>query len=208
MEHKQQTVLAHRLVTLERHVRLYHRLAVGFGLIVIAAACLAARYATSQPMTIRTTRLDIVNEAGQVVLSAASDMDGGTLRLWSGDGKLRLGAYATSKGGRLEILNQEGYERFAVGTPGVTDLQGLWERHQHHVEQNTQDINRLNQELHSMESQLRVLAQPNRPDISSAQQQRDIDRLQTELNQQRHALDQQRSRLDRLDQQLRRIDRR
>lgn len=208
MENRKQAVLANRAGALERRVRLYHRLAIGFGFIVIAAACMAARHVASKPMTLRATRLEIVNEAGQVVLRAGFDTDGGTLRLWTHDGKLRLGAYATSKGGRLEVLNGEGYELFSAGAHSATGRQGLWERHQHRFDQNTQETNRLNQEIHTIESQIGALEQPNRPDISGAQQQRNIDRLQAELNLQRSALDQLRSRLERLDQQLRRIDRR
>lgn len=114
MENKKQAIIADRLGTLERRVCLYHRLSIGFGLIIIAAACVAARHAAFKPMTIRATRLEIVNETGQVVLSAGSDAHGGTLRLWTHDGKLRLRAFATSKGGRLAVLNQEGYERMAL----------------------------------------------------------------------------------------------
>lgn len=208
MENQKQTVIADRLGTLERRVRLYHRLAIGFGLIVIAAACIAARNVDSKPTTIRATRLEIINEAGQVVLRAGFDTDGGTLRLWTHDGKLRFGAYATSKGGRLEVLNREGHERFSAGPRRETDLQGLWERHRQRFAQNAQETNRLTQAMYTVESQLRALAQPNRADISVAQQQRDIDRLQVALSQQRSRLDQQRSRLDRLDQQIRSIDRR
>lgn len=208
MENKHLAVIADRLGTLERRIRLYHRLALGVGLVMIAAACIAARHVASNPTMIRAARLEIVNASGQVVLSAGSDAEGGTLRLWTHDGELRLGAYATGKGGRLEVLQQEGYELFSAGTHRETGLQGLWERHRHNFDQNTQDTNRLKQEMRTLESQLRPLAQPSRPDISSAQQQRDIDRLEMELNQQRRALDQQRSRLERLDQQLHRIDRR
>jgi hypothetical protein len=161
METKQHVVIAERLGALERRVRLYHRLALGLGLMIIAAVCIAAPRVTSKPLTIRAARLDIVNASGQVVLSADSDVSGGTLRLWTNDGKLRIGAYATSKGGRLDVLSQEGYERFSAGTSGATDLQGLWERHQQRVNQNAQDINRLNQDFHSIESQMRALAQPS-----------------------------------------------
>ncbi len=108
MENTNQAAFAKRLSTIERRVRLYHRLAIGLGLMVIASACIAARNVSSKPMTIRATRLDIVNEAGQVVLSVGFDIQGGTLRLWSHDGKLYFGAYATTKGGRLEVLTQGG----------------------------------------------------------------------------------------------------
>lgn len=208
MKHPKQTVVIDRLNSLERRVRLYHRLALGFGLIVIAAACLAARHDAAKPMTLRATRLEVVNASGQVVLRAGFDTDGGTLRLWTHDGKLRFGAYATRNGGRLEVLNREGYERFSVGPQRETDLQGLWERHLLRFEQNTRQTNRLTQEVHSVENRLQALAQPRRPDISGAQQERDIDRLQAAFNQQRSRLEQLRSRLDRLDQQVRRLDRR
>ncbi len=208
MENTNQAAFAKRLSTIERRVRLYHRLAIGLGLMVIASACIAARNVSSKPMTIRATRLDIVNEAGQVVLSVGFDTQGGTLRLRSHDGKLHFGAYATTKGGRLEVLTQEGYELFSTGLHGDPARQGLWERHRHHLDQNRQETNRLSQDFHTLRSQLQALAHQNRVGVAVVQQQREIDRLEHEINQQRRELDSQRHRLEGLERHFRTIERR
>ncbi|MEE2907070.1 MAG: hypothetical protein VX527_04475 [Planctomycetota bacterium] len=87
-----------------RHTRRWLTMAglAGFGLLIAAAADLATID------VIRTKRLEIVDNAGHVVLAAASDRTGGRVDLWTPEGCNVMRLTSNEHGGDLALWNCNG----------------------------------------------------------------------------------------------------
>jgi hypothetical protein len=96
---------------------------------------------------VRGTRLEIVNNAGQVVLRAEAHQAGGGLQLWSDKGTVSLTLRATPLGGRLEVLNAAEQAVFSVGQTPTSELPGHWEQHLRVVEGQRRELTQQQQEL-------------------------------------------------------------
>src|SRR2546426_8579805 len=98
---------AGRLAVLERRVRWYQRLTLALGLGLLLGVSLAARTAPSVSEVLQVRRLEVVDEAGKVGVTA----------------------YATAGGGRVEGLNKAGPLVVFAGTvPGGKEPVGPLEQ--------------------------------------------------------------------------------
>jgi hypothetical protein len=188
--------LYERLAILERRLRQYRRLSCGLGLLMLVGVSVAAQTLPATSAVLRTTRLEVVDDAGRVVFAAEAQKGGGVMRILSQAGKPAVVAAATEAGGRLEVLNREGKELFSVGTQSGAALPGLWERERRTVEQLRQELNQQRQDLTQVMRQLRISESPARSgsdagrfDQTLEQQRRDLDFLRRELDQQRRMID-------------------
>jgi hypothetical protein len=150
----------------------------------------------------------VVDEAGQVVLTAEALQGGGALRVWSTKGKPGFGAYATDRGGRVEVLDHEGKEIFSAGTPGGAELPGLWERQRRTLDQQQRALDQQRQEITRMGRQLSALEPRDRPGSELERLERTVEQQRRELDQLRRELDQQRRQSDAVERQLRFLERR
>jgi hypothetical protein len=128
MEHETLTSIAGRMALLERRLRRERRVWLGIGLGVLVTVGIAAQTPPPAPTAIRATRLEVVDEAGQVVFTVSAARGGSTLLVQNSAGQPGVGVYASETGGRLAVLNAEGQEVFSAGVRQDTGLAGLWER--------------------------------------------------------------------------------
>jgi hypothetical protein len=197
----------------QRRLGLYRVLCCVLTVIMLSAIMLlgvrvAAPSPAPPPETIRATRLEIVNEAGQVVWRAEARQSGGTMQLWSTAGKLSVAVHATPLGGYLEIFNGAETALFTVGKTPTQKLPGPWERQQHAVEQQHRELDRQRQELSQLLRRLDALEHLDRTATVLERQGRGGEDLRRDLEQQRRELDQQRRQLDAVERQLRSLERR
>ena len=210
MEVEEKQAMAARVKILERQLRLYQRLVMGLGVVLLLGVGIAARPEALSSDVIRATRLEIVDAAGRVVLQAGSreDQSGGTLRLWDRTGRLAIGAYATPRGGRLEVVDQAGQETFSAGTLPGSDVPGLWERQLQVFERQRNDINRQGQEIGRLERQGRIRETGPSTSGEAAQQERELSRQDRELQRQNRELQRLGRELSNLSHRLRTVERR
>ena len=76
--------------SMPQRLRLYRWLCLVLLVVVLLAAGSTVSAPVAPPEVVRGTRLEIVNDAGQVVLRAEAQQAGGVLQLWSAQGTLSL----------------------------------------------------------------------------------------------------------------------
>jgi hypothetical protein len=192
---------------LQRQGRVYRRLCLLLlGLILLGIAPTGSA-PVALPEVIRGTRLEIVNDAGQVVLRAAAEA-GGTLQLWNDNGTLSLSMRATPLGGRLEILDAARHTAFSAGQAPSQELPAHWEQYMRAVEGQRQELAQQQQELAQLARRLSSLEQLDRSGTTLERQLRSTEDVRRELEQQQRELSQQRRSIDALERQLRFLERR
>src|SRR4029453_7835287 len=107
MEHETLTSFTERMARLERRMRCERRLWLGLGLGLLVTAGVAAQTPPPAPTVIRATRLEVVDEAGQVVFTVSAAKGGSAMLVQNSAGQPGIGVYASAKGGRLAVLNPE-----------------------------------------------------------------------------------------------------
>jgi hypothetical protein len=206
MEHTMATARVQNAHAVEKRLGWYRGLCCVLSVIMVSVIMLlgvrvAAQSPAPQPDTIRATRLEIVNETGQVVLRAEARHSGGAIELWNTAGKLSFAVRATPVGGYLEIFNGAETALFTVGKTPTQQLPGHWERQEHAVD-------RQRQELHQLLRRIDALERLDRTATGVDRQGRGVEDLRRDLEQQRRELDQQRRQLDAVERQLRSLERR
>jgi hypothetical protein len=176
-----------RLTILERRVRCYQRLTLALGLVLVVAFSLAARDVPSVADVLQARRFEVVDEAGKVVVTA----------------------YATTVGGRLEVVSNIGRQVFSAGSvQGAKEPVGLWE----------QTLQTIDRQGHALDQQRRMLEdlgrQPRNPSQARQttggleSQSQDFSRLRQDVDQQRRTLELIDRQLQTLSYQLRSLERR
>jgi hypothetical protein len=207
MEHETLSNLAERLALLECRLRRKRRLWLALGLGLLATVGVAAQTPPPAPTVIRATRLEVVDEAGQVVFTVSATKEGSTMLVQNSAGRPGVGVYASATGGRLAVLNAEGQEVFSAGARQDMSLPGLWERQLQALEKQRQEVEQQRQEFLKVSRQLRDRPPPG-GSVEADPQRRELELQRRDLDQQRRDIDQQRRQLDALDRQLRMLERR
>src|ERR687887_2017281 len=131
-------IMSARLTMLERRVRRYQHLTLVLGLVLVIGISLGAVTMPSVADVLQARRFEVVDEAGRVVVAA----------------------YATTVGGRLEVVSNTGRQVFSAGSvQGAQEPVGLWE-------QTLQTIDRQGREL---DQQRRMLEDAGRQSRNTPQ---------------------------------------
>ena len=179
--------LAGRLAALECRVRWYQRLTLALGLGLVLAVSLAAQTVPAVSDVLRARRLEVVDEAGKVGLTA----------------------YATASGGRLEVLNSAGRHVFSAGTvQGGKEPVGLWEQTLQSIDRQGRELDQQRRMLEDLERQLRNLSPARQTAGDHAPQSYDMTQLRFDVEQQRRAIEAVDRQLQSLTYQLRSLERR
>jgi hypothetical protein len=200
--------LTERLTLLERRWRWYRLLAIGGAMLVLLMVGVAAQTTPTPLEVLRVAGLDIVDEQGRVLIHLGPHPDGSTIQVRNGAGSLGVVLYASTKGGRLEVLNAEAREVFSAGLSSEHDVPGVWERHLRVFDQQQQDITRQRQDIDRMTRESRDTGDVSRLAALLEQQRRDVDRLGHDIESQRRDIDAQRRELGSLERQVRSLERR
>jgi chromosome segregation ATPase len=160
--------------------------------IVTLAAIVALTLAATTPQSpvqkaIQTQRLEVVNDAGQVLFVAR----------------------ATAYGGRLEVNTRRGETLFSIGIdPDDPERPSVWERTRRQVNNHGRDLTRqrrtmetLTRQLQQVERQLQQLQRQLRPTL-------DLDRQRHDVEQQRRELDALARQVSQLSRQVQTLERR
>jgi hypothetical protein len=176
-----------RLTVLERRVRCYQRLTLVLGLILIMGFSLAARDAPSVADVLQARRFEVVDEAGKVVVAA----------------------YATSAGGRLEVVSNIGRQVFSAGSvQGAQEPVGLWEQTLQSIDRQRRELDQQRRMLEDLGRQFHNLPQTRQTTGSLESQSQEFARLRQDIEQQRRTLDSVDRQLQSLTFQLRSLERR
>jgi hypothetical protein len=199
---------AAHLTSLQQRLRVYRWLCCALLSVILVGIGPTVPAPVALPEVIRGTRLELVNNAGQVVLRADAGDAGGVLQLWSDKGTLHLAMRATPLGGRLEILDAAAHQVFSVGLAPAQELPGQWEQSARAVETQGRELTRQQQQLTQLARRMSALEQLDRSGTSVERQLQSTEDLRRDLDQQRRELDQQRRLIDAVERQLRILDRR
>src|SRR5215510_15089663 len=162
------SVIAARLAALEYRVRWYQRLTLTLGLGLILAVSLAAQTVPAASDVLRARRLEVVDEAGKVGVTA----------------------YATASGGRLEVLNNTGRQMFSAGAvQGGKEPVGLWEQTLQAIDRQGRALDQQRRMLEDLGRQLRNLSQARQAAGDHAPQSYDMTQLRFDVEQQRRAIE-------------------
>jgi hypothetical protein len=176
-----------RLTILERRVRGYQRLTLGLGLVLVIGISLGAVAMPSVADVLQARRFEVVDEAGRVVVAA----------------------YATSVGGRLEVVSNIGRQVFAAGSvQGATEPVGLWEQTLQTIDRQGRELDKQRHTLEDLGRQLRNLPQARQTTGGLESQNMELARLRQDVDQQRRTLDIVDRQLQSLSYQLRSLERR
>jgi len=180
-------VIESRLAALERCLRWYQRLAFALGLGLGLAVSLAAQAVPAVLDVLRTRRLEVVDEAGKVGVTA----------------------YATASGGRIEVLNNTGRPVFAAGAvQGGKEPIGHWEQTLQTIDRQGRELDQQRRMLEDFGRQLRNLLQARQAAGEHAPQSYDMTQLRFDVEQQRRAIEAVDRQLQFLTNQLRSLERR
>src|SRR5262249_54160195 len=136
---------------------------------------------------LRTQRLEVVDEAGTVGVTA----------------------YVTAAGGRLEGFNNTGRQVFSTGAvQGGKEPAGLWEQALQRIDRQGREIQQQRRMLDDLGRQLPRLSSPPQATGDREIQSRDLAQLRFEVDQQRRALEVVDRQLQTLMSQLRSLERR
>jgi hypothetical protein len=176
-----------RLKTLERRVRRYQRLTLALGLVLVMGVSLAARGTASVTDVLQTKRFEVVDEVGKVVVAA----------------------YATTVGGRLEVVSNIGRQVFSAGSvQGAKEPVGLWEQTLQTIDRQGRELNQQRRMLEDLGRQFRNVPQARQTTGSSESQSQEFARLRQDIELQRRALDNVERQLQSFVYQLRSLERR
>lgn len=176
-----------RLQTLERRVRCYQRLTVALGLVLVMGVSLAARDAPSVANVLRAKRFEVVDEAGKVLVAA----------------------YATTVGGRLEVVSNLGRQVFSAGSvQGAKEPVGLWEQTLQTIDRQGREGEQQRRMLEDLGRQWRNLPQARQTPGSAESQNQEFARLRQDIELQRRAIDNVERQLQSFVYQLRSLERR
>jgi hypothetical protein len=180
-------IMGARLTILERRVRRYQRLTLALGLVLVMGFSLAARSTPAVTDVLQAKRFEAVDEAGKVVVAA----------------------YATTVGGRLEVVSNIGRPVFSAGSvQGAKEPVGLWEQTLQTIDQQGREFDQQRRMLEDLSRQFRNLPQARQPTGSSESQSQEFARLRQDVDLQRRALDNVERQLQSLVYQLRSLERR
>src|SRR5215471_1472374 len=187
MQEDNLSVIAGRLTVLERRVRWYQRLTLTLGLGLVLAVSLAAQTVPAISDVLRARRLEVVDEAGKVGVTA----------------------YATVSGGRIEVLNNTGRQVFSAGAvQGGKEPVGLWEQTLLTIDRQGRELDQQRRMLEDFGRQLRNLLQARQAAGEHAPQSYDMTQLRFDVEQQRRAIEAVDRQLQSLTYQLRSLERR
>jgi hypothetical protein len=176
-----------RLKTLERRVRRYQRLTLALGLVLVMGVSLAARGTASVTDVLQTKRFEVVDEVGKVVVAA----------------------YATTVGGRLEVVSNIGRQVFSAGSvQGAKEPVGLWEQTLQTIDRQGRELNQQRRMLEDLGRQFRNVPQARQTTGSAESQSQEFARLRQDIELQRRALDNVERQLQSFVYQLRSLERR
>ena len=176
-----------RLQTLERRVRRYQRLTLALGLVLVMGVSLAARGTPSVTDVLQTKRFEVVDEVGKVVVAA----------------------YATTVGGRLEVVSNTGRQVFSAGSvQGAKEPVGLWEQTLQTIDRQGRELDQQRRMLEDLGRQFRNLPQARQTTGSAESQSQEFARLRQDIELQRRALDNVERQLQSFVYQLRSLERR
>ena len=179
--------LGARLQTLERRIRRYQRLTLALGLVLVMGVSLAARGTASVTDVLQTKRFEVVDEVGKVVVAA----------------------YATTVGGRLEVVSNSGRQVFSAGSvQGAKEPVGLWEQTLQTIDRQGREIDQQRRMLEDLGRQFRNLPQARQTTGSTESQSQEFARLRQDIELQRRALDNVERQLQSFVYQLRSLERR
>jgi hypothetical protein len=176
-----------RLSLLERRVRCYQRLTLALGLVLVVGFSLAARDAPSIADVLQAKRFEVVDGAGRVVVTA----------------------YATTVGGRLEVVSNVGRQVFSAGSvQGAQEPGGLWEQTLQTIERQGSALDQQRRMLEDLGRQPRNPSQPRQTTGSLEAQSQEFARLRQDVDQQRRTLELIDRQLQSFSYQLRSLERR
>lgn len=176
-----------RLHTLERRVRCYQRLTLAIGLVLVMGVSLAARDTASVADVLRAKRFEVVDEAGTVVVAA----------------------YATTVGGRLEVVSNLGRQVFSAGSvQSAKEPVGLWEQTRQTIDRQGRELDQQRRMLEDLGRQWRNVPQARQTTGSAESQSQEFARLRQDIELQRRALDNVERQLQSFVSQLRSLERR
>jgi len=176
-----------RLTILERHVRCYQCLTLALGLVLVIGISLGAVTLPSVADVLQARRFEVVDEAGRVVVAA----------------------YATTVGGRLEVVSNTGRQVFSAGSiQGVKEPVGLWEQTLQTIDRQGRELDKQRHMLEDLGRQLRNLPQARQTTGGLESQNMELARLRQDVDQQRRTLDTVDRQLQSLSYQLRSLERR
>ena len=176
-----------RLTILERQMRCYQRLALILGLILVSGLSLGAVTIPSVADVLQARRFEVVDEAGKVVVAA----------------------YATTMGGRLEVVSNIGRQVFSAGSvQGAQEPVGLWEQTLQTIDRQGRELDQQRRTLEDLGRQLRNLPQARQTTGSLESQGLEFARLRQDVDQHRRTLDMLDRQLQSLTFQLRSLERR
>jgi hypothetical protein len=181
------SVVDRRLAALECRVRWYRRLTLALGLGLLLGVSLAARTVPSVADVLQTRRLEVVDEAGKVGVTA----------------------YATAAGGRIEVLNNAGQQVFSAGTvQGGKEPVGLWEQTLRTIDRQGRELDQQRRILEDLGRQMRTFSQARQTTGDHAPQSYEMTQLRFDVEQQRRAIEAVDRQLQSLTYQLRSLERR
>jgi len=176
-----------RLTILERRVRCYQRLTLALGLVLVIGTSLGAVTLPSVADVLQARRFEVVDEAGRVVVAA----------------------YATTVGGRLEVVSNIGRQVFSAGSvQGATEPVGLWEQTLQTIDRQGRELDKQRRTLEELGRQFRNLPQSRQTTGGPESQSMEFARLRQDVDQQRRALDTVDRHIQSLSYQLRSLGRR
>ena len=180
-------VMHARLAILERRVRCYQRLTLALGLILVIGISLGAVTMPPVADVLQARRFEVVDEAGKVVVAA----------------------YATARGGRLEVVSNIGRQVFSAGSvQGAQEPVGLWEQTLQTSDRQGRELDQQRRMLEDLSRQLHNLLQARQTTGGLEIQSQEFTRLRQDVDQQRRALDIIDRQLQSLTFQLRSLERR
>ena len=187
MREANSAIMNARLTILERRVRCYQRLTLALGLVLVIGISLGAVTMPSVADVLQARRFEVVDEAGRVVVAA----------------------YATSVGGRLEVVSNTGRQVFSAGSvQGATEPVGLWEQTLQTIDRQGRVLDQQRRMLEDLGRQSRNLSQSRQTTGGLEVQSQEFARLRQDVDQQRRTLDIVERQLQSLSYQLRSLERR
>lgn len=181
------TDLTARMVLLEQMIRRYQRLLAAVGLLLVIGLSLAARPASTVLEVLQTRRLEVLDAAGNVGITA----------------------YVTALGGRLDVLQPTGRALFSAGTlQGDKAAVGLWEQAQQALERHGRELEQQRRLLDDLGRQLARQAHGRQPEGGALTQAPEWTQLQHDLAHQRRSLEALERQVQSLGIQIRTLERR